>query len=272
MAPNRKNVASLELPIAEESWQNLVQSKFLPLTDPREQQQHEQLQQKHQDFVTDSASYWDWPADTQEEEKIDALFSTARIEANLIHDGKKYESSNGTQVVAHDDYWAENSHALADDDDDVRSTKPQHESDAYWLWPANRNLHKEQHAERLTSTSHIESNLGAFQIPPQSSSSSTKQQHDIYWKWSAEPSRQQRKQHLQQSSQSADYWTWNTFTKEEETQQLIQSILQYEKARHLLTADHIEKQLVAAAASAEKKKSAVAAASPPVPSGGYWDW
>jgi hypothetical protein len=269
MAPNRKNVASLELPIAAEALQNVVQAKFLPLTDSREQQQHEQQQQQQQEqqkAVQDSASYWDWPADTQEEEKLDTLFSTSRIVSNLTHDGKKYEDCTGNHVAENDDYWSENSIPLADDDSEVvRSTKPQHEIDVYWSWPANRNLHLEQHAERLTSTSHKESNLKTFQEPSSFSSfPTTNKQHDDYWTWPAETKRQQ-------PSHTDHYWTWTTLTKEEEKRQLIQSILQDENARQLCTVHHIEKKLVAASAAASKQDF-LASAVPAIPSSGYWDW
>jgi hypothetical protein len=268
MAPNRKSVINLELPIAAEALENVVQVKFLPLTDPREQEQHEQQQrgQAHipkQCKVQDTASYWDWPANTQEEEKLETLFSTARIESNLVEDGKKYELSTRSQVAAHDDYWAESSSSQSEV---IHSTMPQHVSDAYWSWPANRNLHNEELAERLTSTRHIESNLKAFRAPP---ASSIKQQHDSYWTWSAEaPHRQQKP--LPNKSQSDEYWTWNCLSKEDEKQQLIQSILQYERARQLLTADHIEKQLVANATKLQESSMAVATAA--IPSSGYWDW
>jgi hypothetical protein len=259
MAPNRKNVASLELPIVSEALQFAVQAKFLPLTDSREQHEHEQ-QQQQQKTVQDSTSYWDWPADTQEEEKLDTLFSTSRIESNLIQDGKKYEETTGNQVARHDEYWAERSvPVVGDDREAVRSTKPQHEIDLYWSWPANRNLHMEEHAERLTTTSHVESNLRTFE-EPNCFSSTTNKQHDDYWTWSSEPQRRQ-------FPHSDTYWTWNTLTKLEEKQHLIQSILQYERARQLCSADHIEKRLVTTA-KALKQDFAV----PTIHSSGYWVW
>jgi hypothetical protein len=267
MAPNRKNIATLELPIAAEALQHVVQAKFLPLTDSREQHQHEQQQQPLQPrAVHDSTSYWDWPADTEVEDQLDTLFSTSRIVSNLIHDGKKYEDSSSNQIEAHDDYWTENSIPVVEDNTElIHSLKPQHEIDAYWSWPANRILHMEQHAERITSMSHIESNLKAFQsltcVP---SSPSTNKQHDDYWTWSDEPIRHQ-------PSHSDKYWAWNTLTKEEEKEQLIQSILTYEKARQLCSVHHIEKRLVAASAALSKQDFVVSAL-PAIPSSGYWDW
>ncbi|KAG7337165.1 hypothetical protein IV203_021666 [Nitzschia inconspicua] len=266
MPPNRKNVSTVGLPIAVDTL------TFLPLTDPREQKQHERLQvqntssKQQGDAVNDSMSYWDWPSDTQEEEKVESLFSTARIESNLILDGKKYESCTGSQLAVHDDYWAENASSNADC---VRSVLPQHQSDQYWSWYANRNLHKEQLAERLTASTRMEELLSR-ENSKLSSTSSPVQQHDNYWEWPADSQPQQQHPRLSQS-QSDLYWTWDTLSTAEKKQQLIDSILQYERARNLLSADHIQKQMIASASAVDNNDIILSTATS-IPSSGYWDW
>ncbi|KAG7339171.1 hypothetical protein IV203_020114 [Nitzschia inconspicua] len=266
MPPNRKNVSNVVgLPIAIDTL------TFLPLTDPREQKQHEGLRvqhtsSKHQgDDANDSVSYWDWPSDTLEEEKVQSLFSTARIESNLILDGEKYESTTGSKLAVHDDYWAENSSSNADS---VRSSLPQHRSDDYWSWYANRNLHYEQLAERLTSSTRME--LMSLENSKSSSSSSPVQHHDSYWDWTADL--HQQHPHLSQS-QSDVYWTWNTLSTAEKKKQLIESILQYERARNLLSADHIQKQMIASASAVDTNNDIVLSTATSISSNSdYWDW
>lgn len=261
MAPNRKNVASLELPTdIVEHLQNSIQPKFLPLTDPCEQQQHEELQGQSQQPVTDSASYWDWPADTKaaEEDKpshMEYLFTTAHIEANLIKDAKKTAAVAATSnlAAAHDDYWCDQ---VEEEEHVVSQTKPQH--DDYWMMPANRTEYREQVAERLTSTDHIEGNLSAAKTKSAPSNINTAQ--DNYWMWKAENESTQK-------PQINIYWQWNTLTKREEKQLLIQNILEYERARQLLTADHIEKQMVAGVS--HYSNDVVVSTAPS--QAGYWD-
>ena len=78
MAPNRKAIASREEILSSNDLQGLlqttVQPKFLPLTHPEEQQQHEsqkvRIVPQHTSAVEDSASYWEWTADVEEERRV----------------------------------------------------------------------------------------------------------------------------------------------------------------------------------------------------------
>mmetsp|Transcript_19948 Transcript_19948/g.35080 ORF Transcript_19948/g.35080 Transcript_19948/m.35080 type:complete len:274 (-) Transcript_19948:103-924(-) len=273
MAPNKKNIAVLELPAGTAGLQSTIQAKFLPLTDPSEAQQHhgqqqETTQSRRQEA---SASYWDWTSDTQAEEeaeKVADLFSMTHIVSNMIKDGQQYVSSPANQVAAHDDYWAENSNAA---EEEAASTKgPQHESESFWYWPANQKVHEEEKAQRLTSTNNIESNLKNY-VPPQERGS-TKDTHDSYWTWDASSKATAKHEipgHvLDPTHPNYDYWTWNTPSEEEKKKMLIQSILESEQARQLLSAEHIEEQLVQHA-SRPKDETNVA---PAIAAGGYWDW
>jgi hypothetical protein len=267
MAPNLNNVAILELPVAAEALQNTIQFKFLPLTDPREQGQFLEQQQKLESETAAeeySVSYWDWTANTPEEkvQKKHDLFSVSHIESNMINDAQKAAySSPWQQLAAHDDYWAE--HSEATDEEKDLSTKPQHKSDGYWYWAVNRNIHAEHMAERLTSTSRIESQL----LPRvQAGSSVRNDKHDSYWTWQDTVIRQQLDQNPIQ-----DYWKWNTLSMDDEKQHLIQSLLEYDAARQLFTADHIEKQLVAHASRVQRGQEVVFAAGA-INSSAYWYW
>eukprot|EP00534_Pseudo-nitzschia_fraudulenta_P001954 CAMPEP_0201116634 /NCGR_PEP_ID=MMETSP0850-20130426/837_1 /ASSEMBLY_ACC=CAM_ASM_000622 /TAXON_ID=183588 /ORGANISM="Pseudo-nitzschia fraudulenta, Strain WWA7" /LENGTH=224 /DNA_ID=CAMNT_0047380751 /DNA_START=96 /DNA_END=767 /DNA_ORIENTATION=+ len=130
MAPNRK-ASDLFTSSAElQSLKIPLQSKYLPLTDSREaaqdlQQQQGRLQQQRAplqltlkaDPKTEkpapTVSYWDWPSDTAEEEKqeaIDDLFSLSRFESNLIADSirRKENIDTGTKLRVSEEqqsYW-----------------------------------------------------------------------------------------------------------------------------------------------------------------------
>lgn len=265
MPPNRKHVITPELPIATGSMR-----KFLPLTDPREEHFHTQEQKtRAESFDDELSAYWDWPVDTKcnDEESFNRLFSTAHIEANLIQDAKnKHEPTPSRQAASHDDYWFTSNAS----EEMVFSSRPQH--DAYWHFPANRVLYKEQEAERLTSTTHIESNLRTFAVTaaPASCSTNEKNEYHRYWDWSSADSQPQRNSQTTQVD-SADYWEWKTLSKEEDKREFIKQILLYEAARQLLSAEHMEMRLAKAAPSADRSTVIVAAPSSTL-SIGYWDW
>ena len=271
MAPNRKNIAVLELPTDVAS-QLTVQPKFLPLTDPREQQQHEEAraepQQQKPSAEIDSASYWDWPADTEaavqdKKPSMEHLFTTAHLEANLIKDSRSNAAAAPSKLVAaHDDYWCDDQQQEEEQQPTV-STQPQHHSNVedYWMMPANRTAFKEQVAERLTSAAHMEDNLRVAAASAVDTPSHTNPAHDAYWTWNSEQQQGQIPAH-------DSYWQWDTLTPEQEQQRVLANIVESERARQLLTADHIEKQLMAGM-NAVCNKNVIVSAAPA--EAGYWD-
>jgi hypothetical protein len=274
MAPNRKNIVSLDLPAEVEGLRNTVQAKYLPLTDPREQEQNqnEQVQPKATDA---SESYWEWPADTQaieeEENKVAHIFSVQHIESNLIKDAQKYVSSPSNKMSEHDEYWADESQVV--DEEQQTPKKPQHVSDGFWYWPANEKIYKEEQAQRLTSTSNIESNLRSSVNRSEGSSNGNRKDHDGYWTW--DESSQKRIKDIPSRtvdpSPSFDYWTWDTISPEDEKKKIIETILEEERIRQLLSSEHIEEQLRNSSFQLNNKESH--AVLPPVSAtGGYWDW
>ena len=108
MAPNRKNIPSLIQTFSSsdlQSLQNAIQPKFLPLTHPSEEKKST-LHKPKKPQAGSSASYWDWPADV-EQEPIDVL-SLSNIESNLIQAANANAAvaeTESEQVPAHDDYW-----------------------------------------------------------------------------------------------------------------------------------------------------------------------
>ena len=131
MAPNRKSSNLFTSSAELESLKIPLQAKFLPLTDPREQQQQKQNQehelkcyQHETTLVLDpktekslpTVSYWDWTPDTieavkeaEEEEAVDDVFSTSRFESNLIADSmRREEDSSSSQLSVSEEqqsYW-----------------------------------------------------------------------------------------------------------------------------------------------------------------------
>jgi hypothetical protein len=272
MAPNRKNVTCLVLPVNSSELQNLrttVQAKFLPLTDPLEQQQHDQSQQQEQNRrEQESDSYWNWTAegDTNTEEEAD-LFSLSRIESNLIADATKYADNTVHQVVAHDDYWAGSS--VTGDDNESSTRKSQHEAAHYWDWSANPEAYERDRAARLTSTAHIEANLQSLVRSESVHVHTQKEHHDSYWQWDSDdiPTHV-----LDPSHPNHDYWTWKVdgvpSTEEARKQKAIQAILRYEAARQLVCTDRIVESLQEISQIHDLSSSSAT----DVDSDSYWRW
>jgi hypothetical protein len=281
MAPNRKNIVSLDLPAEVEGLRNNIQSKYLPLTDPREQDQeqhqNEQLEVlQRQPNATDdaSASYWEWSTDTEvndeEENKVAHLFSVQRIESNLIKDAQKYVTSPSNKVSEHDAYWADDSQIV---EKEQTPNKPQHVSDCFWYWPANDKIYKEEVANKLTSCSNIESNLRSIVIA-EGSSNTAKKEHDRFWTWTSDESRHQIKDipaHSLDPNPSFDYWTWDTISPEDVKKKIIETILEEERIRQLLSSEHIEEQLRKSSFQINNKEFHHNIV-PAVTTAGYWDW
>lgn len=253
MAPNRKNVASLiqTFPSSDlQSLQNAIQPKFLPLTHPSEEKKST-LHKPKKPQAGSSASYWDWPADV-EQEPIDVL-SLSNIESNLIQAANANAAvaeTKSEQVPAHDDYW---------DDQVERETasvvfvnKPQHVESPYWAWPADQDSKQatiesiliEEKAYRLVSgvTSEM-TEKNAEPCPEPHQVHATKASNDQYWKWEAA---EVASHVLDDTHPNGTYWEWN---KRDEKVALLRSLLEHEAARRILAVDNIVRQLQSQKAS-----------------------
>lgn len=271
MAPNRKSPTCLAGPVI--SFNDLsilhttVDVKFLPLTHPLEQEQHEQLQQQQEhQRVEESDSYWNWTSDKVQEEEPNPVISLARIEANLIADAARYSASMSHRVAAHDDYWADQEQ----EKESSNCEPPQHESLSYWDWSANPETYEFDRAVRLTSTRKIEANLNAFVPSETLHVHRQKEQHDYYWHWKI----QDVPAHvLDPSHPHHDYWTWNAEdvpkTKQEQKHSVIQRILDYEAARQVLCTDRILKNLQELNG---RRQDVLSSCPNDADSDSYWEW
>lgn len=139
MPPNRKSPTLFTSSYELESLKIPLQAKFLPLTNPRESAQQQQKCVQHK-FKLDpktekpkpTVSYWDWPSDTVEDERLEAIddhFSLSRFESNLIADSIRREDSitpalfnnskdKKERIEEHQSYWDWSN-------EDVDAMKPQ---------------------------------------------------------------------------------------------------------------------------------------------------
>lgn len=284
MAPNRKQLSLLAL--AELDIR--VEAKFLPLTHPLEQVQQsikEPVRTPSKSIATESAYYWDWPADVPQEPKD--LFSTASLEANLIKDSQRELISDVIYATdaAGDEYWNESA------EEPEPNTKPQH--DSYWSWPAEpKDAHisailKDEATRQVISVHRIVENLVLRQ--PADAPSQQKQENDDYWAWESSPALVVSESLDEVYSQS--YWEWKSDHRskaEVNKAEIVRSILEAESCRQQVSLAKIEENLQkttlpessAAQALSDEYWSWPAvednywnwSAKPIAATQGYWDW
>lgn len=303
MAPNRKNVNALVETLSSnelESLQHAVQPKptstFLPLTHPKEQHQEKQQEQQQPPQPIESASYWDWPSDIQEE--TSGVLSTANIESNLmaysnIHNNPHLNSNGNSnsncncnitdeqycmQIRAHDDYWADQQEEEQQEPNKAPVTKPQHVvlESSYWNWPAEQDSKKatidrilaEEKAFQLVSGTATEKTLVAQ--PPSTVESqyvhTTKESNHPYWLWESAGIAAHT---LDAAHPNTNYWDWHQ-EKTSNKNQTVQAFLEYEAARQMLMADNVVQQLL----QSSQKKPCESACTNPESSKDYdyWSW
>lgn len=253
MAPNQQSISTLRATLSNvdlQSLQSTVESKFLPLTHPSEQQQ---TQQQTESVAASevSASYWDWQAD-QPTEQVDIL-SLSNIESNLVQAARKEENKEYITVAGDDSYWAEQ-----EQEEPARVSKPQHvESPSYWEWTSEQDSKKEmiksilrdEQARQLVSVNAIQQNLLSAAAPQEAAQVQTeKASHDTYWAWESPVSAS----HVNDASHpNVDYWAWSV-----EKKSPVDTIMEYEAIRQMLSVAHIvgnlrSQQLVDSPTSAE---------------------
>jgi hypothetical protein len=243
MAPNKKSNATLTATLSNvdlESLQNTVQPKFLPLTQPSEQQQTQQETKVSVPVAPTevSASYWDWPAD-QPTEQVSVL-SLSNIESNLVQAAQKEDNKEYITVAGDDSYWAEQAQ-----EEPLRVSKSRHvESPSYWEWTSEqdskketiKNILRDEQARQLVSGKAIQQNLLRAAAPQEAAQVQTgKISNDTYWAWESPVSAS----HVNDASHpNADYWTWNV-----EKKSPVDTIMEYEAARQMLSVAHIVRNL-----------------------------
>ena len=274
MAPNRKQVSQLlsSSPVDFTSLQATVQPKFLPLTHPKEEQQHLERQQEQEKVVAQqqeaSASYWDWPADVPKD-----LFSASHLESNLVKASEEIKEDTSNTNADNDDYWAEESSSS----EQPVVTKPQHvvvNVASYWDWPTTTEKEEKQatidaiveedKARRFVSASL--KNVQPSNNDPQQTT--THASNDGYWAWESPVMASHTSDF---THPQANYWDWETPSDDKETvmkNSMIAELQAYEHARQLLSSEHIVKLLQQQQQSTES----VTATTPSAMSDDYWTW
>jgi hypothetical protein len=191
------------------------------------------------------ANYWDWSEEQPSEETVDIL-SLSNIESNLIQAARNLNITSETnQQVSccNDDYWAEQA-------EEGPLTKPQHEqaSTGYWHWTAEQDFKKEmiksilieETARQQVSIEYTERSLikaSPLQEPVQVNAN--KVANDQYWSWVSPV----HASHVEDKSHPvANYWDWDS---EKTTSSQIAAIMEYERARKMLSVDYMVMTLLA---------------------------
>ena len=238
---------------------NVDESEFLPLTHPDEECKH-QLMPTDVVPVEDNywgwdeteeceaqapfqapapqveANYWDW-SEEQPSETIDIL-SLSNIESNLIQAARHLNITSETnQVSCNDHYWADQQA-----EKEPVTNKPQHKeaSTGYWHWTAEQDSKKEmiksilleESARQQVSIESIERSLTKASHPLQEpvQVKTNKVANDQYWSWVSPV----HASHVEDKSHPvANYWDW----KSETMTSPIAAIMEYERARKILSVD-----------------------------------
>jgi hypothetical protein len=258
------------------------ESEFLTLTHPDEECKHQRMPtavvednwgwDETEEYETQTpcqvparpqveANYWDW-SEEQPSEPVDVL-SLSNIESNLIsHATRNLNITSETnQVACNDHYWANQAEEKA-------VTKPQHEqaSTGYWQWTAEqdskkemiKNILLEETARQQVSIESIERSLintGPLQDPVQVNANNAA--NDQYWSWVSPV----HASHVGDKSHPvANYWDWESET----TTSPIASIMEYERARKMLSVEHLVLTLLANPVVEEQRCEPE--------SNAYWEW
>jgi hypothetical protein len=281
MAPNRKQLTSLLASPADLAFlQGTIQPKFLPLTHPKEEQQHYEQRQHKATPEPVSASYWDWPAEVPQQEvtKKD-LFSVEHLQSNLVQASNTITSTavESSTLTINDAYWAEESSSIEEDKPVAATTQPQHMILAsYWDWETIstsqatiQTIVQEDKAHQIVSAS--------LQVQPTatiSSNSNTvlqKKSHDDYWSWESPVTASHV---LDVNHPWVNYWDEKVeSTDSDKKTKMIQLIKDYEHARQVLTADHMVQQVL----MLQQQEHAVTSSSSVITTKansdiGYWSW
>lgn len=258
MAPNRKQLAVALDPLVDT--QPLVQAKYLPLTAettaavaPVAPAEPTVIRSSNVDH-----DYWTWEAPAAPAD----LFSTDRL---LEQEAERVCSSEPSKTVAsHDDYWAERVEAHQSAVNAAVS-----DSTGYWDWPEQASdaqialILQEEFNRQATSGERMEERLQQDSANYSYSAPQDKAEHDDYWAW--EPATIVC---AKANEVSESYWEWDGAVESEQTQheRAIAALLAYEKARQLLSGEHVqallEKQAQAPVEPAALKESSCS----------YWNW
>lgn len=308
MAPNRKNISVLVDSLEGLDVANVVQSKFLPLTHASEEFKHVEktvvepkiviepkveetkAEEKEGDYIVNAdaeASYWDWEPEEEvsekdqliqqilKEEEIRQKLSSSRIQENLVKDAaeSKEEVAEVVQSAENsDDYWNEAPAVVT-----AQHLKDaSHPKNNYWDWEDAQMEDKNQSmittilrdeaARQLMSVSHVEQTLKNA-APVSENVSKPAAAHDSYWNWDSACVAP----HVVDGTHPRNsYWDWETKEEEEVQNGFVAAIMKEEKIRLMMTAEHVQEQLVKEAAVAEPAAKTIVAEGAEE-SASYWE-
>lgn len=308
MAPNRKNISTLVDSLEGLDVANVVQSKYLPLTHASEEFKHVEkttvepkiviepkveetkAEEKEEDYIINTeteASYWDWEPEEEvsekdqliqqilKEEEIRQKLSSSRIEENLVKDAAESKEEDAEIVVSaenSDDYWNEAPAVVT----------AQHLKDAshprnnYWDWEDAQMEDKNQSmiatilrdeaARQLMAVSHVEQTLKNA-APVSKDGAKPTAAHDSYWNWD---SACVAPHVVDETHPRNNYWDWETKEEEEVQNGFVAAIMKEEKIRLMMTAEHVQEQLVKEAVIAEPAADTIVAEGAEE-SASYWE-
>jgi hypothetical protein len=224
--------------------------------------------------AAETESYWDWPAvEIKEQEPIDVL-SLSNIESNLKEASRQLSAQGPHQLVqGHDDYWAETADQSVEPSKQATTIhQPLHivsQSASYWDWNSSPDARsskallekvlEDEEARKAVSMSLMDNKLvTAHAATNVVQGVAAKAANDGYWMWQASIKFASTAEH--------SYWDWSSQPTETK-QSLVKSLLEYEAARTLLSADHVIETLKGqsniAQTSCTKSKNSV---------DNYWTW
>lgn len=143
----------------------------------------------------------------------------------------------------------------------------------YWDWPSVTDeetekaqvidqIMKEEKARNLLSAAHVEANLIQASADAKAETVYASSVDEDYWfDANDEPATTDRPANAQ------SYWDWPSRTSQEEKQAIIDTIVEEERVRQLLTASHMVQNAVRHSASAAAPISNLSASTDK-----YWDW
>jgi hypothetical protein len=152
---------------------------------------------------------------------------------------------------------------------------PSHPANAYWDWSTNPlsdskqqlidQILKEEQVRQLLSIEHVEQTV-VQNAQPMETETETERAivvEEDYW---FQPPTEEKVVLIERNANLQSYWDWPTKTAAEQKQDWIDSIIEEERCRQLLSVEHVASNLVTVATS----PGIVMGAGGADPS--YWDW
>jgi hypothetical protein len=191
--------------------------------------------------------------------------SASHIEANLVAESARLQSKPQS-TNARDDYWAEEQYDEQDAERSVSNELLLQQRLAEKKQILDRILYEEE-IRQMLKIEHIEKNLVSQKAAaPRDTVATPSLESDNFWTWRSENEASAKHDAYQAN---AAYWEWSTLSRDDEKQQLIQTILKDEELRQQFSIATIEAQVKASVAVEQTDASSPSAVAT---SDAYWNW